>query len=33
VTGDQDLLSVAKNAPIRVLTPRGLWELLRTEPD
>lgn len=31
VTGDQDLLSVAETSPIHVLTPRGLWELLRTE--
>lgn len=32
VTGDQDLLSVADAAPIQILTPRGFWELLRTEP-
>ena len=31
VTGDQDLLSVAESSPIPILTPRGLWELLRTE--
>lgn len=31
VTGDQDLLSVSDAAPIRILTPRGLWELLRSE--
>ena len=31
ITGDQDLLSVAETAPIHILTPRGLWDLLRTE--
>lgn len=31
VTGDQDLLSVAPQAPIRILNPRGLWELLRAD--
>lgn len=31
VTGDHDLLCVAHQAPIRVLNPRGLWDLLRTE--
>jgi putative PIN family toxin of toxin-antitoxin system len=29
VTGDQDLLGVASKAPIRILSPRGFWELLR----
>lgn len=29
VTGDQDLLSIADQAPIPILTPRGLWNLLR----
>lgn len=29
VTGDQDLLGVAPKAPIRILSPRGFWELLR----
>ena len=33
VTGDQDLLSVADAAPIQILTPRGLWELLRAESE
>ena len=33
VTGDQDLLSVAHAAPIPILAPRGLWELLRTESE
>ena len=31
VTGDQDLLAVADVALIPILTPRGLWERLRTE--
>ena len=25
VTGDEDLLAVAGQSPIRILTPRGLW--------
>ena len=25
VTGDQDLLAVAGQSPIQILTPRGLW--------
>lgn len=29
VTGDQDLLSIAPQAPIQILTPRSFWELLR----
>ena len=29
VTGDQDLLKIASKAPIKVLSPRGFWELLR----
>ena len=29
VTGDADLLDVATEAPIRILTPRDFWELLR----
>ena len=33
VTGDQDLLTVADAAPIQILTPRGLWELLRAEAE
>jgi putative PIN family toxin of toxin-antitoxin system len=31
VTGDRDLLDVARKLPIPVLTPRGLWELLRED--
>jgi len=30
VTGDQDLLKLASEAPIKVLSPRGFWELLRS---
>lgn len=29
VTGDQDLLEIASQAPIKILSPRGFWELLR----
>ena len=29
VTGDQDLLTVADQAPLPRLDPRGFWELLR----
>lgn len=29
VTGDRDLLAVANEAPLRIVTPRQLWELLR----
>lgn len=32
VTGDRDLLAVAKKAPFRIVDPRGLWEQLRTVP-
>ncbi len=32
VTGDRDLLSIAR-APLPIVTPRGLWELLRANPD
>ena len=30
VTGDRDLLDARPAAGLRVVTPRGLWELLRT---
>jgi putative PIN family toxin of toxin-antitoxin system len=30
VTGDEDLLSVAGEAVIRIASPRAFWELLRT---
>ena len=29
VTGDDDLLAVAKDAELRILNPRSFWELLR----
>jgi uncharacterized protein len=29
VTGDRDLLVVAEDSPIPILTPRAFWELLR----
>jgi putative PIN family toxin of toxin-antitoxin system len=32
VTGDKDLLSIAKQAPLKILAPRQLWELLRPLP-
>jgi uncharacterized protein len=32
VTGDKDLLSIAKQAPLTILAPRQLWELLRPLP-
>lgn len=30
VTGDDALLAVAKESPIRILSPRAFWELLRS---
>ena len=30
VTGDRDLLDVAGKARLRIVSPRGMWELLRT---
>ena len=30
VTGDRDLLEAAPVAGLRIVSPRGLWELLRT---
>ena len=32
VTGDRDLLDARPTAGLRVVTPRGLWELLRATP-
>jgi putative PIN family toxin of toxin-antitoxin system len=29
VTGDKDLLSIAKHTPLKILDPRQLWELLK----
>jgi uncharacterized protein len=31
VTGNLDLLELTANLPIRILTPRGLWEQLRKD--
>jgi len=31
VTGDADLLDVAHDAPLPILTPRGFWDLVRKE--
>ena len=31
VTGDQDLLAVAAQAPLTILNPRGLWERVRSQ--
>lgn len=31
VTGDADLLSVAGQSPVRILTPRQFWDHLRAE--
>jgi len=31
VTGDQDLLDYGNQASIRILSPRGFWELLRSD--
>ena len=30
VTGDEDLLVVAPQSPVRIVTPRAFWELLRS---
>jgi putative PIN family toxin of toxin-antitoxin system len=31
VTGDKDLLEVTQPTPIRILSPRGFWDLLRSD--
>ena len=33
VTGDRDLLDIAAEASIAILSPRGFWERLRARPD
>jgi putative PIN family toxin of toxin-antitoxin system len=33
VTGDKDLIEMGEDRPIRILTPRGFWDLLRSESD
>lgn len=30
VTGDRDLLEIDEDIPIRIVSPRGLWEALRS---
>ena len=32
VTGDEDLLSVAGESALRIVSPRAFWEILRTAP-
>ena len=32
VTGDRDLTEMGTHRPVRILTPRGFWELLRADP-
>ena len=32
VTGDRHLIDIASKAPIRIVSPRGFWELLRARP-
>lgn len=32
VTGDQDLLAVARDVPIPIVDPRGCWDRLRVTP-
>jgi len=31
VTGDRDLIEVAGQAPIQIVSPRGFWDLLRSD--
>ena len=31
VTGDQELLKLGRHASIKVLSPRGFWEMLRSD--
>lgn len=30
ITGDKDLLAVAKQSPVPILSPRGFWEQIRS---
>jgi putative PIN family toxin of toxin-antitoxin system len=30
ITGDRDLVEMGEDRPVRILTPRGFWELLRS---
>jgi predicted nucleic acid-binding protein len=31
VTGDRDLLDLAAHSPVRIVNPRGFWEMLRAD--
>jgi len=31
VTGDRDLLDIASDAPIKIVDPRGFWDLVRNK--
>ena len=31
VTGDRDLLDIANDAPVRIVSPRGFWDYLRSD--
>ena len=33
VTGDRELLALGQRAPLRILDPRGFWNLIREESD
>jgi uncharacterized protein len=33
VTGDCDLTEMGTQRPVRILTPRGFWDLLRADPE
>lgn len=34
VTGDRDLIEMGEDRPLRIVTPRGFWDLLRSDsPD
>jgi putative PIN family toxin of toxin-antitoxin system len=33
ITGDHDLLDLGERAPLRILDPRGFWNLIRDESD
>jgi hypothetical protein len=32
VTGDRDVTGMGTERPVRILTPRGFWELIRADP-
>lgn len=33
VTGDRDLLDIAETSPVRIVDPRGMWQVLRGEDE